>query len=52
MEQGEVQEMKSMMETGFGDGKLSKDKELSSDMSITPQQPDEYGNKVMNGGTQ
>ena len=34
--------------SGFGDNKLSKDNELNESMSIKPQSPDEYENKIKN----
>lgn len=39
-------EVKSMMQSDYGDEKLDKSKELNESMSIKEQSPDEYENKL------
>lgn len=44
------QTMRDMMMTSYGDEKYDKKKELNSEMSIAPSEPDEYGKKIMSIG--
>lgn len=46
----EQNQTKEFMSTSFGDEKLSKEMELNSTMSISPQTRDEYEQKIKNIG--
>lgn len=42
--------MRSTSTSSFGDNKWSKQRELNTDMSISPQSPDELTNKLRSLG--
>lgn len=49
--ENETNEVKSFLGgSSFGIEKASKEKELNETMSVAPQAPDEFENKMINGG--
>lgn len=43
-------QMKNPSTSSFGDGKFSKENELTENMTIGPSQPDDFTNAMARGG--